>query len=89
MSIIDSTAAIEQVRTDALGPAQRFVGAAIELCDPILARGVQVTIRWVPSHFKIEGNVPATDTPRQRRIGRHHVGTRPPGELLDEAPLRT
>ena len=52
----DSTAAIERVRTDALGPAQRFAVAAIEVCDRIHTRGDRVTIRWVPSHAEIEGN---------------------------------
>ena len=41
----DSTASIERVKTDALGPGQRFAVAAIEVCDRILARGDQVTVR--------------------------------------------
>ena len=41
----DSTAAIERVRMDALGPAQRFAVAAIEACDRIYARGDQIIIR--------------------------------------------
>ena len=39
-----------------MGPGQRFANAAIEVCDRILARGGQVTIRWVPSYIEIEGN---------------------------------
>ena len=30
---VDSTAAIDQVRTNALGPVQRFAIAAMEVCD--------------------------------------------------------
>ena len=41
----DSTAAIERVWTDALGPAQRFAVAAIEVCNRIHTRGDRVTIR--------------------------------------------
>ena len=52
----DSTAAIERVRADALGPAQRFAVAAIEVCDRIHARGDQVTIRWAPSRIEVECN---------------------------------
>ena len=52
----DSTVAIERVRTDALGPAQRFAVADIEACDRIHARGDQVTIRWVPYHTEVAGN---------------------------------
>ena len=45
----DSTAAIERrARTDALSPGKRFAAAAIEVCDRILARGDQVTIRLGP-----------------------------------------
>ena len=51
----DSTAAIERVRTDHIGPGQRFAIAAMEACDRILTRENQVTIRWVPSHSQVEG----------------------------------
>ena len=44
------------MRTDALCLAQRFAVAGIEVCDRFLARGRQVTIRWVPSHVGVEGN---------------------------------
>ena len=44
------------MRTDALGPGQRFTVAAIEVCDRILACGDQVTIRWILAHVGIEGN---------------------------------
>ena len=43
----NSTGAIERVRTNALGPVQRFAEATIEVCDRIHARGGQVIIRWV------------------------------------------
>lgn len=44
------------MRTDALGPGQRFAIAAMEVCDRVLARGNEVTIRWVPAHCGIPGN---------------------------------
>ena len=52
----DSTGAIERVRSDHIGPGQRFVIVAIEVCGRILTRDNQVTIRWVPSHNKVEVN---------------------------------
>ena len=74
---VDSTAAIERVRTDSLGPM-----VAIEVCDLIFARGDQVTIGWVPSHLGIEGNEMADDTPRRRLAARPRSGTTlPPGSL--------
>ena len=33
---VDSTAAIDRMRTDALGPGQRFAIAAMEVCDRLL-----------------------------------------------------
>ena len=35
---VDSTAAIERVRTDSIGPGQRFAAVAIEVCTRLLAR---------------------------------------------------
>ena len=84
----DSTAAIERVRTDALGPAQRFAVAAIEVCDRIHARGDQVTIRWAPSHVGVEGSEIADrygKAAADRSAPCQDEAT--PGELLDEASL--
>ena len=86
----DSTAAIERVRTDALGPAQRFAVVAIKVCDRIHASGDQVTIRWVPSYVGIEGNEAAdryAKAAADRSAPCQDEAT--PGELIDEAPFRT
>ena len=53
---VHSTAAIDSVRTDALGPCQSFAIAAMGTCDRVLARDDEVTIRWVPAHSKMTGN---------------------------------
>ena len=58
---VDSTAAIYRVRTDALGPGQRFAIAAMEVCGRVLARDNEVTIRWVPAHSKAAGNEKADE----------------------------
>ena len=47
---VDSTAAIDRVRTDAMGPGQRFTIAAMEVCGRLLARDNKVAIRWIPAH---------------------------------------
>ena len=52
----DSTSAIDRVRTDVIGPGQRFAVAAMEVCDRVLARQNTVTIRWIPAHIGIQGN---------------------------------
>ena len=53
---VHSTAAIDSVRTNALGPGQSFAIAAMGACDRVLARDDEVTIRWVPAHSKMTGN---------------------------------
>ena len=47
---VDSTSAIDRVRTDAIGLGQR-----LEVCDRVLARE-NVNIRWVPTHHGIQDN---------------------------------
>ena len=44
------------MRTDALGPGQRFAIAAMEVCGRVLARDNEITIRWVPAHSRVAGN---------------------------------
>ena len=39
-----------------LGPGQRFAIANLEVCDRVLARENEVTIRWVPAHSRVAGN---------------------------------
>lgn len=41
----DSTAAIARIRSDEIGPGQRFTIAAMEACDRILTRDNHVTVR--------------------------------------------
>ena len=42
---VNSAAAIERVKTDALSPGQRFAIAAMEVCGRVLARDNEATIR--------------------------------------------
>ena len=58
---MDSTAAIERVRSDEMGLGQRFAVAIIEVCSRLLSRGNTLTLRWVPNHLGIEGNEIADD----------------------------
>ena len=53
---VGSTAAIDKIRTDAIGPGQRFTVATKELCSRILRRHNEVTVRWVPAHHRVTGN---------------------------------
>ena len=56
-----STTAIDRVRTDALGPGQRFAIAKMEVCGRVLAQGNEVTIRWIPAHSKVAGKEKADE----------------------------
>ena len=49
------------MRTDAIGPGQRFAIAAMEVCGRVFARDNEVTIRWVPTHHGIQGNEKADE----------------------------
>ena len=51
-----STAASDKIRTDTLGPGQRFAVAGSEVCSRIAARDNDVTVRWVPAHSTVAGN---------------------------------
>ena len=51
-----STAAIERIRTDSIGPGQRFAIATIEVCTRLLARDNEVATHWVPAHHGVPGN---------------------------------
>ena len=85
---VNSTAAIKRVKTDALGPVQRFAIAAMEVCDLVHPSNNQVAIRWVPAHNKVEGSEMA-DTICKGGGGSHgpvlDADTR--DELLDEATI--
>ena len=58
---VDSTAAIDRVRTGTIGPGQRFAIAPMEACAEVLSRDNDVTIRWVPAHQGITGNEKANE----------------------------
>lgn len=45
----DSTAAIDKVRTDTLGPGKRFALAVPEVFSRIMARENELTVRWAPA----------------------------------------
>ena len=53
---VDPTAAIDRMRADILSPGQRFAIAAMEVCDRVLTRDNEVTIRWVPAHSEVAGD---------------------------------
>lgn len=55
-SFVDPTAAVGSIRTDSIGPGQRFAMAAIEACTRLLERGSVVAIRWVPAHRGVPGD---------------------------------
>lgn len=57
----DSTAAINRVRSDALGPRQRFAVAVSGVCSKITARDNEVSTRWVPAHCKMAGKKKADE----------------------------
>ena len=50
---VDSAAAIDRVRSDSIGPGQRFAVAAIETCTRVLSRDNDVSIRWAPAHHGV------------------------------------
>ena len=53
---MDSTAAIERIRSDSIGPGQRFAISAIEVATRLRTRDNEVTARWVPAHYGALGN---------------------------------
>ena len=71
---VDSTSALNRVRSDALGPGQRFAVAAIEVCSRISARENEVTIRWVPAHSDAKGNKVADECAKSAATGDAPVG---------------
>lgn len=52
---VDSTAAVDRVQTDAIGPGQRFAVAIMEVCSlgRVLGRDNEVVARWVPARHGV------------------------------------
>lgn len=59
--LINATATIDRLRTDATSPGQRFATATMEAYSRVLGRGNSVTIRWVPSHQGVADNEKADE----------------------------
>ena len=51
-----SAAAVERIRSDSIGPGQRFAAADIEVATRLRARNSEVAVRWVPAHRGALGN---------------------------------
>ena len=60
-AFVDSTSAIERVRSDSIGPGQRFAVAAIEACSRVMSRDSEASIRWVPAHHGVLGDKKADE----------------------------
>ena len=58
---VDSASAIDRIRSDSIGPGQRFAIAAIEACTRFLSRDNEVSIRWVPAHHAVLDNEKADE----------------------------
>ena len=84
---VDSTPAIDRVRTDAIRPDQRFAIAAMEVCGWVLARDSEVTIRWVPAHHGITGNEKADEFAKAAASRTAPCNADVPDELRWEASL--
>jgi len=52
----DSQTAILRILNDELGPGQALAKEIIRTAEKLSSKGVQIFIRWVPSHINIQGN---------------------------------
>ena len=76
---VDSTTAIDRIRTDDTGPGQRFAVAAMEACSRILGRDNGATVRWIPAHHGVTGNERADELSTVAAEGKA-----PSGKVPDE-----
>jgi ribonuclease HI len=53
---LDSQTAIQRTLNDKLGLGQALAIEIIATIEELKEKGVQTTIRWVPSHFSIKDN---------------------------------
>ena len=85
---VDSTSAIDRIRSDSIGPGQRFAVAAIEACARVQARDNSVSIRWVAAHHEVTGTVKADEHAKAAAEGREPNSLRTtPDELRWETSL--
>ena len=66
----NSTAAINRIRSDAIGPGQHLARAAVEICSRLVSRDNEVTVLWVPAHVRIAGNEEADRLAKEAAEGR-------------------
>lgn len=52
----DSSAAIDRIRKETIGPGQRLAVATLGVCARILGGESEVTARWIPAHHGVTGN---------------------------------
>ena len=53
---VDSAAAFSRIRSDDIGPGQRFPVASVEVATRTRARDNGITVRLVPAHKEVPGN---------------------------------
>ena len=68
----DSTAVINQIRSDAIGPDKHFARSAIEVCSRLVSRDNKVTALWAPAHVEITGNEEADRLAKEAAEGSTH-----------------
>ena len=81
---VDSTSAVDRIRTDAIGPGQSFSIAAIEGCSRVMFGDNEITVRWVPAHHKVPGNEKADEYAKAAA-----EGERPDSTVSDELRWET
>ena len=52
----DSQAAFLRLQDDKIGPEQTLAAETIRIAEKLTDKGIQIFIRWVPSHINVEGN---------------------------------
>ena len=80
----NSQAAVSRIQHDRTGPGQALAILAIEAAEAITGRDNSITIRWTPSHARVEGNELADDMARRSAEEREE---RAPPAYLREASL--
>ena len=78
---VDSTSAIDRVRSDSIGLGQSFAVAAIEACTRIMSRSNEVSVRWAPAHQGVLGNEKADEYAKAVAEGRQ---LEPDSDVPDE-----